>query len=640
MAAAVPPVVESYNEDELEFLLTKPYPHIIALNHLNTTLNVWNANWRGVYRFLSTEYDDEATTYKCSFLKLCFSETFEAFGASAKGGFIRVPCTESFRSREELRVHSFLHHYDFVVKRVEVKSSEKQDALKISLTGRAFHLGLAPHHETPTTAFPVTGETGRFFEDRVALACRTCPHLVDCAKLVNNFTFLAAHQPISAGLSYQMIKQLFLDPSNPGAEYKFSLPLGNHRLVPLSQQNNQGMMRSLVVEEKGNFEFHDCRDNLISFLKKNAKKRYSNLGWYHYCEVCQSKFATYAHLRNHLRIPHHKLSQGQDTANDVFYAPHETDRIKRSCVKGLKDKSDCLHLLEDRPYFIGRCGQYRRYQHEEPLDDQYDNVIHVGCRTSSGILPTPKIAKDEDLKRVPAYFTHADYRLDSRFNTSTLPLKRKQKLPKKGPVGKPITSEYSSEDEAEGNDSPPLPFPGILLSETRASGSNFVCPPPSTSRLMASTEATAASSHEPAESAIVCSQFPDTGLKLIKPVQRRRYPQLFKSTAVPSTSRSQPVSNPAKSTAAKKKSSSQPVSKSEKNAAASTTTSESPDSSQSPASTITTSSEFSHSSQSSNSKASKKTKKAKKGKDAPVVKDGEELRRSKRPRTQKKRYVE
>ncbi len=67
---------------------------------------------------------------------------------------------------------------------------------------------------------------------------------------MSNFTYLAAHLPISAGLPYQMIKQLFLDPSNPGAEYKFSGPFGNHRLAPLSQQNNQGMVRSLVVEEK------------------------------------------------------------------------------------------------------------------------------------------------------------------------------------------------------------------------------------------------------------------------------------------------------------------------------------------------------------------------------------------------------
>lgn len=128
--------------------------------------------------------------------------------------------------------------------------------------------------------------------------------------------------------------------------------------------------------------------------------------------MCQSKFATYAHLRIHLRIPNRKrLSQGQDTAYDVFYVPHETDRIKRSCEKGLKDKSDCVHLFENRPYFIGRCGQYRCYQHEEPFPDQYDNVINVGLQ-SSGILPTPKIAKDEDLKRVLAYFTHTDYGLE------------------------------------------------------------------------------------------------------------------------------------------------------------------------------------------------------------------------------------
>ncbi len=206
-------------------------------------------------------------------------------------------------------------------------------------------------------------------------------------------------------------------------------------------------------------------------------------------------------------------------------------------------------------------------------------------------------------------------------------------------MAKQITSEYSSEDEAKGNDSPQLSFPGIPFSEIRASGLNFVRTPPSTSRLMASTEATAASSHEPAESAILCPQFPDTGLKLIKPVKRRCNSKLFKSTAVPSTSSSQLVSKPAKFTAAKKKSSSQPVSKSEKATAASITTSKSSDSSQSPAFAITTSSESSHSSQSSKSKASKKAKKAKKGKVAPVVENSGKPRRSNRPRNQKKRYV-
>lgn len=240
--------------DEVEFTRKKAKQHLTGLNYNSNTLNAWDVNWRRVYRF-SPPAEEPTQNFSCSFLKICYSEEFQALDSPYKGGFIHRPCTETFRSREELNVHALLHHYDAVVKRVEVKATELMSALKNSFTGRAFHVGIQTQSDvSPNIALPVTCETGRYFEDRLVLHCRTCPYQVDCAFTHCNFTYLAGHLPVSAGLSYAMIKKLFLNPADPQAEYMYQDPT-RHRLSPLEKQNHNGKIRAMFVEKPVSFTY-------------------------------------------------------------------------------------------------------------------------------------------------------------------------------------------------------------------------------------------------------------------------------------------------------------------------------------------------------------------------------------------------
>ncbi|KAH9390306.1 hypothetical protein TYRP_023133, partial [Tyrophagus putrescentiae] len=217
-----------------------------------------------------------------------------------------------------------------------------------------------------------------------------------------------------------MIKKLFLNPADPQAEYMYQDPT-RHRLSPLEKQNHNGKIRAMFVEKPGNFELHDCRQNMKKFNESSTKKRYSNFGIYNYCETCRSKFPTHGLFCNHLRQPHgNKLTQAVETAYDYLYAPRESHTIKRGNIKGLKTQSESLSSTENGSYFIGRCEQFKRYQNEPPLPVEYDIVANNSTHMVSGnVIRTSEKAKEELLKVTPPYFSHPDYSHNSALNTTT-----------------------------------------------------------------------------------------------------------------------------------------------------------------------------------------------------------------------------
>ncbi len=173
-------------------------------------INLFSAPHRSVYCFNQAPADGE-NFFKCSTLKVRFSNTLKYDDGEKFGkGFHRVKCTETFATAEELFVHQFLHHKDWVVRRVDVtRDTSCTQIIKDRIPEGGFPV--LERNATWKAGKEIPGGKRRYYEDRLCLCCRTCPHTVDLIRVLhNNYAYIAGHLPISARLSYDMLKNLIL----------------------------------------------------------------------------------------------------------------------------------------------------------------------------------------------------------------------------------------------------------------------------------------------------------------------------------------------------------------------------------------------------------------------------------------------
>ncbi|KAH9390318.1 hypothetical protein TYRP_023145 [Tyrophagus putrescentiae] len=365
--------------------------------------NTFDALWRSVYQFPdSKEGVTEEKKFFCSFLMV----HFEKDGVNVEGGgrldrgLIRVACPELFTTQEELRIHALLHHYDFVIRRVDS-----------SVKGMPPHI-VALRKDGNEDSFPVNIRPKRAYEDRLLLKCRTCPHTIDLLVLLRNYVYVAGHVPVSAKLVREMITN-FLTPQPQNFQ--------DGKEKPIADQNLFGKIRNLIFNAKGNFEAHSCQTN--SELQSTGFRNVS-LGDYNTCTKCQTKFNSHMDLRNHYRFPHpekeHVSLHNNDSSYDQLYASQKL-QVNLTMQHGLMGKSE----KADPDYFFG-SKQYSRFLFEPArLPTDFPDVNHKGTKISSGVIlqgEVPDVATEEEITAPAPY--KKNFVVDSA-ETKVIPMPRK-----------------------------------------------------------------------------------------------------------------------------------------------------------------------------------------------------------------------